>query len=163
MKILISACLLGERVRFDGRAKPHEAAVIDAWRDAGVLVPVCPEVAGLLPTPRPASEVEGGSGDAVLDGAARVMNIEGADVTENFLRGARHALALAQEHGAQVAIFKARSPSCGVHMGYDGSFQRQLVEGAGVAAALLRRHGVVVFSEEELDAASAWIVAHEGS
>ena len=157
MKILISACLLGERVRFDGRAKPHEAAVLDAWRVAGLLVPVCPEVAGLLPVPRPPSEILQGSGESVLDGITKVMNDEGVDVTDNFLRGAQHALAVAREHGARIAILKARSPSCGPHRHYDGSFSRCLVDGSGVAAALLRRNGIAVFSEEELEDAAAWV------
>ena len=69
--------------------------------------------------------------------------------------------ALAQEQGVEVAILKARSPACGPHSNYDGSFSKRLVGGSGVAAALLRRHGIAVFSDEELDAAAAWIAEHD--
>lgn len=153
-KILVSACLLGERVRFDGAAKTVHAEWLARWQREGRLVTVCPEVAGGLPVPRPASEIQNASGEAVLDGRARVRTAS-ADVTDAFLRGARVALESAQASGARMAILKARSPSCGNKQIHDGTFSKTLRDGQGVAAALLARHGIAVFSEEELEAAAA--------
>lgn len=157
-KVLVSRCLLGERVRFDGNSK-GSLAMLDAWRREGRVVPVCPEVAGGLPVPRPPAEIPGGQGALVLDGVRRVLARTGADVTDAFLAGARAALALVETHGIRVAVLKARSPSCGNRQTYDGTFRGHLVAGEGVAAALLERHGVKVFSEEELEAAAAELAA----
>jgi uncharacterized protein YbbK (DUF523 family) len=116
----------------------------------GQAVPICPEVAGGLTTPRPAAEIVGGDGNDVLNGQARVMTVTGEDVTEAFLRGAEHALAVVRRYGITTAILKQRSPSCGsVHI-YDGTHSGRLRTGPGVTAALLRRHGVIVQSEEHL-------------
>ncbi|MCK4452122.1 MAG: DUF523 domain-containing protein, partial [Anaerolineae bacterium] len=108
-----------------------------------------PEVAGGLPTPRPPAEIQGGDGGDVLEGRARVVNIEGKDVTAEFLAGARKALRVAQRWDIKEAILKARSPSCGVGPIYDGSFSGRLVEGDGVTAALLEREGIIVRNEDE--------------
>lgn len=154
-KILISACLLGRPVRYDGRASSVEAAraeLLDRWKARGLLVPICPEVSGGLPVPRPAAEILGGTGDEVIDGEARLVTRDDRDVTSAFLAGAQAALTLAQEHQVCCAILKARSPSCGSNQIYDGSFSRTLREGPGVTAALLKRHGIPVFSEESLAA-----------
>lgn len=122
-KILISACLVGRRVRFDGRAKTVDDTILDRWRAEERLVVVCPEVAGGLPVPRPPAEIEpGADAEAVLDGAARIRTPQGADVTPFFLSGARAALATAQRHGARIAVLKESSPSCGVHRVHDGTF-----------------------------------------
>jgi uncharacterized protein YbbK (DUF523 family) len=153
-KVLVSRCLLGERVRFDGNRK-GPFPVLDAWRREGRVVAVCPEVAGGLPIPRAPSEIPGGQGALVLDGTRRVVTSAGEDVTDAFVAGARAALALVEEHGIRIAVLKARSPSCGHRQTYDGSFHGRLVDGEGVTAALLARHGVQVFSEEELEAAEA--------
>jgi uncharacterized protein YbbK (DUF523 family) len=105
------------------------------------LVPVCPEVAGGLPTPRPAAELQ-------PDGTVRTG--DGTDVTEAYERGARVAVRLAEATGAGAAVLKARSPSCGSREVYDGSFSRRRVPGQGVTAAELRAKGLVVVSEEDV-------------
>jgi uncharacterized protein YbbK (DUF523 family) len=152
-KILVSRCLLGHRVRYDGGSSgPFDQ--LQAWRDEGRVVPLCPEVAGGLPTPRAAAEIPGGQGSEVLDGQAAVMTTEGEDVSAQFLSGAYQALELVQRHAIRVAILKANSPSCGNLLTYDGTFSGVKVSGEGVTAALLRRHGVLVFSELELDEAA---------
>ncbi|MGQ7959852.1 DUF523 domain-containing protein [Pseudomonas sp. SP16.1] len=151
-KILVSRCLLGHRVRYDGGAHgPFD--LLQRWLDEGRVVALCPEVAGGLPTPRPPAEIRGGQGGAVLEGRLAVLTVDGEDVTAAFLAGAQQALALVREHGIRLALLKARSPSCGNLENYDGSFGGVRVPGEGVTAALLRREGVQVFSEEQLDEA----------
>lgn len=154
-KILVSRCLLGHRVRYDGGASgPFDQ--LQQWLDEGRVVPLCPEVAGGLPTPRAAAEIPGGQGGQVLDGQAAVITTEGEDVSAQFLSGANQALELVRAHGIQIAVLKANSPSCGNLLTYDGTFSGVKVSGEGVTAALLKRHGVRVFNELELaDAAAA--------
>ncbi|MDR0209546.1 MAG: DUF523 domain-containing protein [Pseudomonas putida] len=149
-KVLVSACLLGQRVRYDGRDSGYPD-VLQRWQAEGRVVPLCPEVAGGLPTPRPPAEIPGGQGAAVLDGQAQVVTVTGMDVSEAFLAGARQALALVRQHGIRVAVLKAGSPSCGNRLTYDGTFSGVKVPGEGVTTALLRREGVQVFSELELE------------
>ncbi|MNF83673.1 hypothetical protein D3C84_660000 [compost metagenome] len=153
-KILVSRCLLGHRVRYDGGASgPFDE--LQQWLDEGRVVPLCPEVAGGLPTPRAAAEIPGGQGAHVLDGQAAVITTEGEDVSAQFLSGAHQALELVKKHGIRVAVLKANSPSCGNLLTYDGTFSGVKVSGEGVTAALLKRHGVQVFSELELAEAAA--------
>lgn len=153
-KILVSRCLLGHRVRYDGGASgPFDQ--LQQWLDEGRVVPLCPEVAGGLPTPRAAAEIPGGQGGEVLDGQALVLTAEGEDVSAQFLNGAYQALELVHKHGIRIAVLKANSPSCGNLLTYDGTFSGVKVSGEGVTAALLKRHGVQVFSELELAEAAA--------
>ncbi|UMZ11783.1 DUF523 domain-containing protein [Pseudomonas sp. MPFS] len=148
-KILVSRCLLGHRVRYDGGASgPFDQ--LAAWQQEGRVVALCPEVAGGLPTPRAAAEIPGGQGVDVLQGRAPVMTTEGEDVSAEFLSGARQALALVEKHGIRIAVLKANSPSCGNLLTYDGTFSGVKVPGEGVTAALLKQHGVQVFSELQL-------------
>src|SRR5450830_1208376 len=148
-KILVSRCLLGHLVRYDGGASgPY--AQLSQWQAEGRVVPLCPEVAGGLPTPRAAAEIPGGQGRDVLEGRARVIASDGEDVSAAFLDGARQALALVQREGIRVAVLKANSPSCGNLLTYDGTFSGVKVNGEGVTAALLKQAGVQVFSELEL-------------
>jgi uncharacterized protein YbbK (DUF523 family) len=148
-KILVSRCLLGHRVRYDGGASgPFDQ--LQQWHDEGRIVPLCPEVAGGLPTPRAAAEIPGGQGAQVLDGDAAVITTDGEDVTVQFLSGAHQALDLVREHGIRIAVLKANSPSCGNLLTYDGTFSGVKVPGEGVTAALLKRQGVRVFNELEL-------------
>jgi uncharacterized protein YbbK (DUF523 family) len=156
-KVLVSRCLLGHPVRYDGGSH-GPLGLLERWQAEGRLVALCPEVAGGLPTPRPAAEIPGGQGAMVLDGVASVLTRDGVDVTAAFRLGAEAALALVREHGIRVAVLKARSPSCGNRENYDGSFSGTRVAGEGVTAAALRRAGVLVFSEEELDAAEAEVL-----
>ena len=114
---------------------------VAAIGEKNVVIAVCPEVAGGLPTPRPPAE-------RCADGTVRTA--AGEDVTEFYERGASHAVALARAAGVRLAVLKARSPSCGCHEIYDGSHRRRLVHGEGVTAEALRRAGVEVVSEEDL-------------
>ena len=140
MHILVSACLLGEPCRYDGTGRAEPA--LEALRARGhVLVPVCPEVLGGLPTPRPPAERQ-------PDG--RVVTREGVDVTAEYRAGAERALELAQKHGCTWAVLKERSPSCGFGQVYDGTFTRALIPGAGVAAELLSAHGLTVYGESRI-------------
>ncbi|MEU3017033.1 MULTISPECIES: DUF523 domain-containing protein [unclassified Nocardiopsis] len=150
-KVLVSACLMGRRVRFDGRAKPVDDATIERWRAEGRLVVHCPEVAGGLPVPRPPAEIEpGADAAAVLAGRATIRTPEGTDVTEHFVSGARAALATARAQGVAVALLKESSPSCGLREVYDGTFTGRRVPGGGVTAHLLRENGIAVFNEHEV-------------
>lgn len=144
-KVLVSACLLGERVRFDGQAKTQHHPVLERWLAEGRVVRVCPEVAGGLPVPRPPAERVG---DAVV-------TKRGVDVTEHFERGAQEALRLARAHDIHVAVLKSGSPSCGSGFIYDGTFTKTRVDGDGVTTALLQSHGIRVFSELDWDGAAA--------
>jgi uncharacterized protein YbbK (DUF523 family) len=152
--LLISACLLGVACNHEGRGSPR--AVVDELAEHYRLVPVCPEVLGGLPTPRAAAELQGGDGADVVaaTGDARVVNIEGEDVTAAYRRGAEAAVAVAKAVGAERAVLKARSPSCGSSAVYDGSFSRRLVPGRGVTAAALAAAGLEVGSEEDAAAAA---------
>jgi uncharacterized protein YbbK (DUF523 family) len=136
----VSACLLGRRCRHDGRDRLDASLAARVGGDA-VLVPVCPEEAGGLGTPRPAAELVGGDGDAVLDGRARVVDEHGRDVTDAFRRGAEEALRAAREAGATEAWLVERSPSCGCDVTH---VEGAAVPGRGVAAALLARAGLRV-------------------
>ena len=151
--LVISACLLGVACNHEGRGSPR--AVVDELSRRYRLVPVCPEVLGGLPTPRAAAELVGGGGADVLagtgsgsPGGARVVNIDGDDVTAAYRRGADAAVEVALAVGARRAVLKARSPSCGSVAVYDGSFSRRLVPGRGVAAAALAAAGLEVVSDE---------------
>lgn len=139
--IVVSACLLGVPCNHEGRGS-RSAAVLALGSEAR-LVPICPEVAGGLPTPRAAAELRG-------DGS--VVTADGDDVTWAYARGAAAAVALARTVGASEAVLKARSPSCGCREVYDGSFSRRRVPGEGVTAAALRQAGVRVRSEEDVAA-----------
>ncbi|WP_282285386.1 DUF523 domain-containing protein [Pseudomonas sp. PS02302] len=161
-KILVSRCLLGHRVRYDGGAHgPFDLLAV--WQAQGRVVPLCPEVAGGLPTPRPPAEIPGGQGGAVLDGWLPVLTDGGEDVTLAFIAGADAALELIARHGIRLAVLKARSPSCGNVENYDGSFSGTRVAGEGVTAAALKRAGVAVFNETELQEAQRLLAALEGN
>lgn len=152
-RILISACLVGEKVRHDGQHKLSDHNYLAQWQAENRLVPFCPEVAGGLSTPRPPAEIQGGDGAAVLRGDATVETNQGRDVTAAFVSGAEQALALAKKHGVTMAILKAKSPSCGVGLIYNGAFDGTKIPGSGVTAALLEANGIQVFDENHIDEA----------
>ncbi|MFB9247145.1 DUF523 domain-containing protein [Sphaerisporangium melleum] len=163
-RILVSACLMGRRVRFDGRAKTLDDTLFERWRSEGRLVPFCPEVEGGLPVPRPPAEIEGGAGGAaVLSGAARILTPDGTDVTRHFLAGAQTALALARSMGIRVAVLKEGSPSCGSLRIHDGTFRGRVTRGAGVTAALLEAYGIRVFAEDRLPEAATHLQTLEAT
>jgi uncharacterized protein YbbK (DUF523 family) len=161
-KILVSACLLGERVRYDGGDKASLHPVLQRWAAEGRLVPVCPEVAGGLSIPRPPAEIQGpGGGGAVLAGTVPIRTVQGQDVTAAFVAGARTALAAAESHGIRIAILKENSPSCGSSYIHDGSFAGVRIAGMGATTALLRAAGIEVFPETAIDAAAARLAEFE--
>ena len=151
--ILVSACLLGQKVRYDGSDKNQSNTLLNELIAQDRVVTICPEVAGGLSVPRLAAEIQNSDGAAVIDGAARVLDSASKDVTAEFLSGAQQALALAQANNIRTAILKARSPSCGHAQIYDGTFGKRLIEGSGVTAALLERQGIKIFNEDEIAAA----------
>lgn len=152
-KILISACLAGLPVRYNGSAKPLLHDAVDRWRAAGRLVTLCPELAGGFQVPRPPAEIENGlDGDDVLDGRARVLEISGGDVSSAYIEGARIALDVALANACRHALLIDGSPSCGSGFVYDGTFSGIRHAGKGVTAALLRRNGIAVYSDREVDA-----------
>lgn len=154
--VLVSACLLGQPVRYHGRAVDGDDAVLARWQAEGRVVAICPEVAGGLPTPRPPAEIAGGAtGEHVLRHSARVMDNTGADVTHAFLDGAQQALMLARRHGVRVAVLKEGSPSCGSGFIYDGSFRGRRIGAPGVTAAHFIEAGIHVFSEHQFAQADA--------
>ncbi|MBE6681752.1 MAG: DUF523 domain-containing protein [Ruminococcaceae bacterium] len=137
-KLLISACLYGEKCRYDG--KDNMLSCLDLLKDKFTLIPVCPEVSGGLETPRNPSEI---IGDRV------VMN-NGRDVTAEYTKGAEIALGTAIENGCDVALMKAKSPSCGSGKIYDGTFSRTLTDGDGITVGLLKKNGIKVFNETQI-------------
>ena len=139
MNILVSACLLGVCCRYDGKSVPNERVI--ELKDDFTLIPVCPEIFGGLPTPRPPAERTGNL----------VMTLEGNDVTDRYLRGAREVLRLAGVFECRIAVLKERSPACGCGKIYDGTFSKTLTDGDGVAAQLLKTRGIDVFGESQID------------
>lgn len=139
--LLVSACLLGEPCRYDGKSSKDEAT-IEYLKDKE-YIEVCPEVLGGLDTPRDPAEKK------IIDGEVRIVNCTGVDVTKEFLKGAEEALKIAKENKCTKAILKAKSPSCGCGKIYDGSFSGKLIEGNGVTAELLMNNGILVESADE--------------
>lgn len=151
-RILVSACLLGHKVRYDGRDKASGHALLTLWRGEGRLVPVCPEVMAGLSTPRPPAELQHtADGADVLAGRARVATDDGVDVSAAFRAGAAIALDLARHHGCRFALLTDGSPSCGSDLVYDGRFAGRRVAGRGVVSAHLQANGIEVFSEGRIE------------
>ncbi len=138
-KILISACLAGKAVRYDGKDK-NTLEDLERLKEKYELVLVCPEVMGGLPVPRPQSEIKGD----------KVINIEGRDVTSEFNKGAEEALRLARENDVCFALLKQSSPSCGTKTIYNGNFEKVKIEGMGITARLLTKNGITVYSENDI-------------
>ncbi|WP_321472010.1 DUF523 domain-containing protein [uncultured Paludibaculum sp.] len=159
VRILISACLAGEPVRYNGADKRVEDEILARWRDEGRLVVVCPELAGGLGVPRPPSEIIGeGGGLAVLQGTAQVEDLHGRNVTPALVAGAHEALEMARRNNVGAAVLTDRSPSCGSTTIHDGTFGSGMKPGLmGVAAALLGSHGIAVFNEHSLAAADRFV------
>ncbi len=147
-KILISSCLIGENVKYDGGNNALHVTVLEQWKEQGILVPLCPEVLGGLSVPRSPCEV--------LEGTTTVLCKSGEEVSEAFAKGAQESLRIAKEEGVCMAILKARSPSCGKDIIYDGTFTSTRVSDSGITCKLLQESGITVFSEEELSLAEAF-------
>lgn len=139
--LLISACLLGFECKYSGGSNALDGEKLEALKESFRLIPVCPESAGGLPTPRPPSERRDG----------KVINKLGQDVTEEYRKGAETALYLARRYGCTKALLKERSPSCGSGEIYDGSFTGTLIPGDGVAAEKLKLAGISVYGESKTE------------
>ncbi|WP_017754743.1 DUF523 domain-containing protein [Calidifontibacillus oryziterrae] len=144
--IVVSSCLAGLKVRYNGTHCLQDK--ISKLLAENKAITVCPEVLGGLSIPREPAEIVGGDGDAVLDGKAKVINKLGKDVTEEFLKGAYATLKTVKEVNATVVVLKESSPSCGSTKIYNGEFNGMKVAGNGVTAALMKRNGIKVLSEE---------------
>ena len=149
-------------MRYDGSNARAKSAILDRWSEEGRLVPICPEIAGGFPVPRPPAEIEGNGGLAVLRAEARVVEESGREATSYFVAGAHEALQIALDQGVQLAILTDGSPSCGSTFIYDGSFTGTKRVGLGVTAALLEQHGIRVFSEHQIEIAAEYLSQVEG-
>lgn len=158
-KILISACLIGQKVRYHGSDALCRHQTLEKWQKEGRLITVCPEVSGGLPVPRPSCEIVGiGGGFAVLAGKAKVVSCTNIDRTDAFLAGASKALQVAQNHNIKMAILKSGSPSCGNNSIYDGTYSGKTIPGMGTTAALLAQNGLTVFNENQIDEAENFLL-----
>lgn len=160
-KILVSACLMGFKVRYDGSEKAQMVDQLHRWQKEQRLVIHCPELAAGLPTPRPPAEIVSAEGKDVMPKQVRIVEITGQDVTEQYQLGAWLALRTAQESGCTAALLTDGSPTCGSQFIYDGSFSGKRKAGMGIAASLLTEHGIAVFSENRLADLIAWIDEQE--
>ncbi len=155
-KILISACLLGVPVRYNGSGLPFESSILADWKEAGILVPLCPEVAAGFHTPRPPVEIEKNrSGTDVLEGHGRIFEDNGRDVTRLLCLGASIAVQTAIKAGCRFALLTDGSPSCGSTFIYSGNHDGQTCSGLGVVAADLRKNGIEVYAQHHIRALAA--------
>ena len=139
MKVAISACLLGLPVRYDGGAKPVSA--VQKLAEKVTVTKICPETSSGLPTPRPPAEQREG----------RVWLKDGSDVTEDFERGSQISLSAVKSSNITLAVLKAKSPSCGVHEIYDGTYSGNLISGEGTLTRHLLEEGICVVTEKTIE------------
>ncbi|WP_444920809.1 DUF523 domain-containing protein [Microbulbifer sp. CnH-101-G] len=149
-KILVSSCLLGCAVRYNGSDVEVDSKDFNWLVDTQEVVPLCPEVSAGLPVPRAPAEIFGGSGTEVLAGTARVIGSDREDLTDQFILGADLALRLCRDQDIKFAVLTENSPSCGSNFIYDGSFAGVKKKGVGIVAARLRKSGVLVFSQHRV-------------
>ena len=145
-KVLVSACLLGKNCRFNGG---HSHLPDLEYLDVD-FIPICPEEAGNLGTPRPAAEMQD-SAESILNGVGNVLTSDGDDITEKFIQGSKDSLEKGLNSGAEVAILKSRSPSCGIGTIYDGTFTHSLIDGNGIFAHLCQKSGITCISSDDLN------------
>ncbi|MDW7675896.1 MAG: DUF523 domain-containing protein [Bacillota bacterium] len=161
--ILISACLIGVNCKYNG--DNNLRAELMPLLKEGKLIPVCPEQLGGLPTPRTPVELkvtEAGckltAGEAILDNKGNANTKENKVLTDAFIKGAYETLKLAKACKSKVAILKENSPSCGVHSIYNGNFDNNKIPGQGVTAALLKRNGLTIFSDEDTSLIEKYLI-----
>lgn len=142
-KILVSACFLGELVRYNAKQKKLSHHCLSLWLAQGRLISICPEVIGGLSVPRAPAEINSNTKE--------VITANGDNVTAQFSLGAKKALELCKVHDIKYALLKESSPSCGSQFIYDGSFTNQKIVGQGITTQLLVKHGISVFSEETIE------------
>ena len=145
-KVLVSACLLGKNCRFNG-GHSHLPDLEDLDVD---FIPICPEEAGNLGTPRPAAEMQD-SAESILNGVGSILTNDGNNITEKFIQGSEESLEKGLNSGAEVAILKSRSPSCGIGTIYDGTFTQSLIDRDGIFAHLCRKSGINCISSDDSD------------
>ncbi|MEQ5125403.1 DUF523 domain-containing protein [Providencia alcalifaciens] len=160
-KILVSACLMGHSVRYNGTAKAHLQTVLARLHEDQRLVIFCPELAAGLPTPRLPVEIISATGYEVMQGKAKMVEKTGNDVTQQYQLAAWLALRRAEEEGCVAALLTDGSPTCGVNQIYDGTFSGKTIQGMGVATTLLSQSGVSVFSHSEIDELVQWLNSSE--
>jgi len=141
MKLLVSSCLLGEKVRYDAKGNKIDSKLFESIINSHQIFSFCPEVQGGLPTPRPAAEIHDN----------KVISSKNIDFTNEFEEGALKALTLCKEENIVLALLKAKSPSCGNKQIYDGTFSGKLINGMGICAKKLQAHNIVVYNENELE------------
>lgn len=137
MKIIVSACLLGKRCKYNG-GDNYRQEVVDFCRGKEVI-PVCPEIEAGMPCPRPPVEIVGG----------KVTDCHGKDVDEKYRKGVEKVLEEIGDTPVALAVLKSRSPTCGVHEIYDGTFTGRKIKGSGILAEALRNKGIPVIDEED--------------
>ncbi len=146
-KVLISSCLLGENVKYDGTNNSiTQNQFIKKLQKLNLIVSICPEVEGGLPTPRVPVEIQNN----------RAINKKGEDKTKEFKLGANKTLEIALQNDIEMAIMKSKSPSCGAGQIYDGTFLKKLINGDGISTALLKDKGIKIFGEGELEIAQEY-------
>lgn len=155
VKVLVSACLTGCRVRYDGGVLPVTNSILKRWQREGRVVPFCPELAGGLPVPRPPAEIVCNDGITFPGGGLRILTADREDVTEYFLQGAREAVELARVLQIKTAVLKDGSPSCGSTYIYDGRFSGVKKPGRGITTARLEESGIRVYTEKQFREADA--------
>lgn len=154
IKILVSACLDGHPVRYDGKDNALPSSIWKTWQAEGRLVSTCPEMAGGLKTPRAPAEI---ISDPESQDRYQVITIDGENVTDAFIKGAKLASKLVQTDNIQLAILKANSPSCGNTHIYDGHFSGTKIPGQGITAQALSNINIKVFNENQLHEAESYL------
>lgn len=144
----VSACLIGEKCRYDGNDSLNMKVV--NFLKGKNFIAFCPEVLGGLPTPRIPAEIKGGDGKNVLKGECKIINKNGEDVTDYYLVGAKAVLEILKKHRVNLVIARQLSPACGKGKIYDGSFTGNIIEGNGIATQLLLNEGICVITEDNL-------------
>ncbi len=139
-KILVSSCLLGNNVKYNGGN--NNCPLIEKVKEQFDIITVCPEVSGGLPIPRFPSEIQSNN---------KVVNNQSTDVTKEYQKGANIALELCKKHNIKIAILKEKSPSCGTHFIYNGDFDGTVIEGQGITTNLLIKNDIKVYSENEIE------------
>ena len=137
MKLLVSACLLGIKCKYNGNNNKNNK-ILELLKNHD-LIPVCPEVLGGLPTPRVPSEIQND----------KVITKDGRDVTNEYEKGAKETLKIAKLYDCKIAILKEKSPSCGCGKIYDGTFSKTLVDGDGMTARLLKENNIKITGESD--------------
>ncbi|WP_163336803.1 DUF523 domain-containing protein [Desulfopila sp. IMCC35008] len=151
IKILVSSCLLGNPVRYNGTAGKLDKNLQSYLEEECDLYALCPECEGGLDTPRQPAEICEGTGDDVLGGTACVKTCLDRNVTDSFILGAQRCVEFCKREEISICILKERSPSCGSSTIYDGTFTGRLIQGRGVTTAMLVKNNITVFSDENIN------------